>query len=116
MGLGVQQMKSIVTLSGAALALLAISAMPAAAKSARCFTTDDGYYSCSFRGLDSAGSFRISAPGYPTYTLEVDSPGFAWGYANYGSGNTSLPGQYVRSRDDGACWNNPETGTKICAW
>ena len=54
--------------------------------------------------------------GYPTFTLEIDSPGFAYGYADYGSGNVSLPGQYVRSRDDGACWNNPETSTKICAW
>ena len=44
------------------------------------------------------------------------SAGFAYGYADYGSGNVSLPGQYVRSRDDGACWNNPETSTKICAW
>ena len=44
------------------------------------------------------------------------SPGFAYGYADYGSGNVSLPGQYVRSRDDGACWNNPETSTMICAW
>ena len=109
-------MKSIAMISGAALGLLAVSAGPAAAKSARCFTTDDGYYNCAFRGLDGAGSFRISAPGHPTYTLEVDRPGFAWGYANYGSGNVSLPGQYVRSRDDGACWNNPQTNTKLCAW
>lgn len=88
----------------------------AEAKRARCFTTDDGYYSCNFRGLDDYGSFRISASGYPTFTLEVDQPGFAYGYADYGSGNVSLPGQYVRSRDDAACWNNPETSTRICAW
>lgn len=93
------------------------AAMSAAeAKPARCFTTDDGYFSCDFRGLDNAGSFRIKARGYPTYTLEVDQPGFAYGYADFGDGNVSLPGQYVRSRDDGACWANPETSTKICAW
>jgi hypothetical protein len=23
---------------------------------------------------------------------------------------------FVRSRDDGACWNNPQTNTKLCAW
>ena len=84
----------------------------AEAKRARCFTTDDGYYPCSFRALDDAGSFRISAPGYPTFTLEVDQPGFAYGTIN----GRPLPGQYVRSRDDGACWNNPETDTKLCAW
>ena len=44
-------------------AVLTAWAGAAVAKSARCFTTDDGYYSCSFRGLDEAGSFRISAPG-----------------------------------------------------
>ena len=105
-------MKPALFVSGAVLALLAWSAVPAQAKAARCFTTDDGYYSCNFRGLDDAGRFRISAPGYPTFTLEVDRPGFAYGYANYGSGNVSLPGQYVRSRDDGACWNNPKPRRK----
>ena len=98
-----------------AAAFLALS-MSAEAKRARCFTTDDGYYPCNFRGLDSAGSFSISAPGYPAITLEVDQPGFAYGTIRLGGRNVSLPGQYVRSRDDGACWNNPETSTKICAW
>lgn len=90
--------------------------LPAEAKPARCFTTDDGYYNCDFKGLDGSGSFRIKAGGYPTYTLEVDSPGFAYGYVEIGGRSISLPGQYVRSRDDGACWNNPETSTRICAW
>lgn len=97
-------------------AMLALSAT-AQAKRARCFTTDDGYYPCNFTGLDAAGSFTISARGYPTFTLQVDQPGFAYAYADYGTGrNVSLPGQYVRSRDDGACWNNPETSTRLCAW
>jgi hypothetical protein len=95
----------------AAAAILAAMSR-ASAKPARCFTTDDGYYSCDFRGLDGSGSFRIRAPGYPTYTLEVDQPGFA----NFDGRNVPLPGQFMRSRDDGACWNNPETDTKICAW
>lgn len=90
--------------------------LPAHAKPARCFTTDDGYYPCDFRGLDRAGSFTIRAAGYPTFTLEVDRPGFAYGFVNFGDRNIPLPGQYVRSRDDGACWQNPETNTKICAW
>jgi hypothetical protein len=109
-------MRSTIIIAGAALAATAFSVLPASAKSARCFTTDDGYYDCSFRGLDGAGSFRISAPGYPTFTIEVYEPGFAYGYADYGSGSVSLPGQFVRSDDDGACWNNPETSTQICAW
>ena len=90
--------------------------IPAEAKPARCFTTDDGYYPCNYKALDGEGSFRISAPGYPTITLEIDQPGFAFGYARFGSRNRSLPGQFVRSRDDGACWNNPQTDTKVCAW
>ena len=47
------------------------SAAPASAKPAQCFTTDDGYYSCDFRGLDKAGSFTTKARGYPTYVIEV---------------------------------------------
>lgn len=96
-----------------AAALLAFSTA-AEAKRARCFTTDDGYYSCNYRATDSDGSFRISAPGYPTITLEIDQPGFA--YVMPDSVAVSLPGQFVRSRDDGACWNNPQTNTKLCAW
>ncbi len=112
-------MKKAMKLAGGAVALALLMtawAGTAYAKRARCFTSDDGYYPCNFRGIDNAGSFRISASGYPTFTLEIDRPGFAYGFADYGSGNVSLPGQYVRSRDDGACWNNPETSTKICAW
>jgi hypothetical protein len=84
------------------------------AKPARCFTTDDGYYQCDFRGLDSSGSFRLSARGYPTYTLNVEN-GFAFGTMTLSGNSVSLPGRYVRSPDDGACWQNPETNTKICA-
>ena len=88
----------------------------AQAKPARCYTTDDGYYPCDFRGLDKAGSFRIAASGYPTYTLEIDQPGFAFGFVEIGGRSIALPGQYVRGGDDPACWSNPETNTKICAW
>lgn len=102
--------------AAAAAPTILVAMSIASAKPARCFTTDDGYFSWDFRGLDGSGSFRIRAPGYPSYTLEVDQPGFAYGFANFDGRNVSLPGQFVRSRDDGACWNNPETGTKICAW
>ena len=85
--------------AAATVAFLSIS-MPAQAKPARCFTTDDGHYSCDFRGLDGAGSFTVEADGYPTYTLEVDQPGLAFGFADFGDGNVSLPGQYVRQSDD----------------
>ncbi len=87
------------------------------AKRARCFTTDDGYFACTFTATDADGSFEISARGKPAYSLIVDEPGFASAFIRFGGGrNVSLPGMYVRSRDDGACWNNPETATKICAW
>lgn len=98
------------------LLLFAVAALPAQAKSARCFTTDDGYFACSFRGTDRAGSFVISAPGRPTYALQVAEPGFAYGFVNVGDRNVSLPGQFVRGSDDPACWANPETNVKICVW
>lgn len=103
---------------GAALlaAATAAAVLPAEAKKARCFTTDDGYYPCNFTGTDKNGSFRITAPGYPAYALEIDQPGFAWGFVQFGNRSISLPGQFVRSSDDAACWSNPETNTKICAW
>lgn len=94
----------------------AFSVSQAAAKPARCFTTDDGYFPCDFQATDGRGSFRISAPGYPAYMLEMDQPGFASGFIEIDGRSTFLPGQYVRSSDDPACWSNPETGTKICAW
>lgn len=100
----------------APIGILAFWALPASAKPAQCFTTDDGYYSCDFRGLDSSGSFRIRASGYPTYTLEIYDTNRAYGFADFGGGNTSLPGEYLRSRQDRACWDNTATGTQICAW
>jgi hypothetical protein len=101
-----------------AVSVVGLAAMCSAAlaKPAHCFTTDDGYYDCDFRGLDQAGSFTIKAAGYPTYTIEMEKAGFGFGYADFGSGNVSLPGHYTRNRNDGACWDNSETNTQICAW
>lgn len=99
-----------------AASAVCIAAAPAVAKPAQCFTTDDGYYSCDFRGLDKAGSFRIQSRGYPSYVIEVYSNGRAYGYADFGSGSRPLPGEYIRSRKDGACWDNTVTDTQICAW
>lgn len=98
----------------AALALLAAS--PAFAKPARCFSTDDGYYACDFQATDRKGSFSVSAPQKPTYTLEVDEPGFAFGYLDLGNRSIALPGRFLRSGDDPACWANPETDVRLCAW
>ncbi len=97
-------------------ALLAF-APRAEAKAARCFTTDDGYYNCTFQGFGGDGSFVISAPNRPTFTLNVSQPGVAYGNADFGTGRTvGLPGLYIRSRQDAACWVNNETKTQICAW
>ncbi|WP_244440045.1 hypothetical protein [Mesorhizobium metallidurans] len=112
----VMTLKKMVLGVSVCMAAILTFSMAAEAKRARCFTTDDGYFSCNYRALDSDGTFRISAPGYPAYVLEVDGPGFAYGYVNLGRRNVPLPGQFVRSRDDGACWNNPQTNTKLCAW
>ncbi len=100
---------------GAALAGLALTSA-VEAKPAQCFTTDDGHYPCNFRGTDRSGSFVITAPGYPTITVEVESAGVAWLFADFGSRNVALPGPYYRARDDRACWENPDTGARVCAW
>lgn len=102
----------------AALGAFAVAASPALAKSARCFTTDDGYYDCRFEATAKDGSFEISAPGYPTFALVMDRPGVAWGYGIFEPGGRSvaLPGRFFRSKRDGACWVNDETGVEICAW
>lgn len=89
---------------------------PAFAKPADCYTSDDGNYPCDFRGTDRAGSFIVTAPGYPTVIVEVESAGIAWVLKNFGDRNVALPGPYNRARDDRACWANPNTGDRICAW
>jgi hypothetical protein len=84
-------------------------------KNARCSTTDDGEYDCQFRTIDDAGSFEISAPDKPKYTVNIDQPGVAYGFIDLGTGNVPLPGKYLRSESDPACWENDTTNTSICA-
>jgi len=105
---------AILVATGIALAF----ATPVLGKEARCFTTDDGYYDCNFEMLSSDGSFEVTADGYPAFQLVMESEGVASGYGQYEPGGrfVSLPGTYERSREDGACWDNAETGTQICAW
>ena len=98
----------------AALSMLGVSA--AIAKPARCFTTDDGHYPCDFHATDRAGSFIVKARGYPTITVDIESAGVAWVFADFGSRNVALPGPYYRAQDDPACWSNTDTGSRICAW
>jgi hypothetical protein len=88
------------------------------AKSARCFTTDDGYFPCQFKATDKAGSFEIRSDRDPNlgYTIIIDEPGFASGFVIIDGRSISVGGMFVRQRDDGACWNNPELNLKVCAW
>jgi hypothetical protein len=88
----------------------------AQARPARCYTTDDGNFPCEFRATARDGSFEISAPGKPTYILNVTEPGIAYGFVNLGGRNVALPGRYLRSRSEPACWDNNSTITRICAW
>ncbi len=110
-------MKLILTIV-AALTISTAFTQGAAAKMAKCFSSDDGgNYACNFEALDKNGSFRISAPGKPTFTVEIDQPGVAFVFADFGTGrNVALPGPYVRSVEDPACWVNKETKTDLCAW
>jgi hypothetical protein len=88
-----------------ALALAAGSAIPADARPARCFTTDDGHYACDF-----------AARGKPTYFLNMLEPDAAAGALTLGGRNVNLPGRFLRDRQDRACWNNNATGAKVCVW
>lgn len=101
----------------AGLVMLVAALSPALAKQARCYTTDDGYYDCSFEPL-GGGSFEIAAEGYPSFQIVIDTPGVAFGYGRYEEGGNfvALPGTFRRNADDGACWDNDETGVQICAW
>lgn len=110
-------MKPAPAIFAALLAMLV--AVPAAmAKEARCFTTDDGEYTCDFQRLDEAGSFRISAAGKPTFELWIEDAGRGFVSATYEKGvrSVSLPGTYFRAKKDRACWKSDATGTEICAW
>lgn len=101
----------------AGLALAALAA-PAVAKDATCYTSDDGEYPCRFTVLDDAGSFRIEGKGKPSFEVWIDAPGEAFVSAEFGRGGRSvaLPGPYLRSEEDGACWVNPDTEAELCAW
>jgi hypothetical protein len=101
--------------AAALIAAIGLAAAPALAKSARCYTSDDGYFPCRFTATDTDGSFEIRGAGV-SFSMVMDRPGFGFGYLGLGDHSTALPGEYVRSRDDGACWNNPETNDKVCAW
>jgi hypothetical protein len=94
------------------------SVSAAQAKDARCFTTDDGNYPCHFQRLDEAGSFRISAAGKPTFELwiEAEGQGFASAIFEAGGRSVPLPGTYLRTKKDRACWKSDATETQICAW
>ena len=99
---------------GAALGLCLL-ATAAQARPARCFTSDDGAYPCDFRATGSDGSFEIAAPGKPTYQINIDEPGFAFGFVNFGGRNVALPGRYRIIGGVKGCWVNDETKTRICA-
>jgi hypothetical protein len=111
-------MKHRLTFIGAAIAVAAMCHAAAASggKPARCSTTDDGVFACQFRMTDGQGSFEISAPGKPTYVMYIDEPGVAFGFVNLGAENVALPGRFLRSETDGACWKNDATDAEICAW
>jgi len=101
----------------AMLGLIAVAfSLPAEARPAQCFTTDDGRYACDFVATDRDGSFRITARGKPTYILEMIEPGVATGFVNLGTRNVSLPGRFFRSTSDRACWDNDATKVRVCVW
>jgi len=107
----------MIRLAAAAAAVAAVAlSVPAQAKQARCYNTDDGWYACEFRQFGGDGSFTVSAPGRPTYTISMIRRGVAEGFADYGNGNLFLPGTFYRSQQDRACWQSDATGFAVCAY
>jgi hypothetical protein len=100
----------------AVFSALFVMASFAQAKSARCFTTDDGSYKCDFKRTRKDGSFEIKAKGKPSFNVIMEKPGFASVYINIGGRGIPINGMYVRQSDDGACWSNSEQNTKLCVW
>ena len=89
---------------------------PAAAKDARCYTSDEGSYRCDFEQFGGDGSFIVSAPLAPSYTISIVRRGMADGFADFGNGNVALPGPFFRSEQDRACWIAEPTGFTICVY
>ena len=89
-----------------------------AAKPAQCLVSkeDNGHYWCRFIAKNRDGSFQISAPGRPTFTLNMVEPGVAQGSVNFGGPDISLEGHYRRSESEPACWLSDLDDSKICAW
>ena len=97
--------------------VLTLGTAAVSAKEARCFTTDDGEYDCTFEALDKDGSFRISAEGKPTFEVFIEGgQAFAGAVFAPGGRSVALPGNYFRSEEDPACWVSEATETQICAW
>ena len=108
-------MVGVIRLMIAVAGLLLACPSMADARLAQCTTGDDGTYACNFKSTNKDGSFELSAPDKPLYILNMDEPGKAFGFVNLGPRNISLPGKYIRSQTDPACWLNDTTPDRICA-
>ncbi len=100
--------------AGLAGLLVLVAAGASEARPARCTTTDDGSYPCDFRPTDGKGSFEVTAPDKPTYTLVIEAPGRGAAFVNLGNRNISLAGPYARSRADPACWVSEAADARLC--
>lgn len=94
-------------------ALLCLASLAAEARPARCTTSEEGSYACDFEPVGRDGSFRIAAPGKPTYAIDVVEPGIAAASVSFGARSIPLPGRYVRQQS--GCWINFDNRSRICA-
>ena len=102
-----------------AASLLALSALPAAARPADCYVEIDALVvidgDCDFQSFGGDGSFQVATPdgGYFVY-VSVYAPGRAEGHWNETrwSGHAHSPIGTLTRRD--ACWSNGYA--TVCAW
>jgi hypothetical protein len=78
-----------------------------------CFTTGNGSFPCEIRPTDANGSFEISAPNIK-YIFNMAEPGVAWVFLGVGEKTVPLPGPFLRSKSEPACWENEAKTDKIC--
>ncbi|WMS43425.1 hypothetical protein RDV64_03200 [Acuticoccus sp. MNP-M23] len=103
-------------LAALAAGAFSLAVVPVEAKPARCYSTDEGDYACDFKQFGGDGSFTVSAPLRPTYTISITGRDEADGFSDYGNGNIPLPGPFYRSSSDRACWISDATAFEVCAY
>lgn len=95
--------------------LLAAGTSHVQARPATCYNSDDGTYPCDFAPYGGNSSFTARGAGQE-YTIDIYEPGYASGSVLIDGRVILLPGTFLRSRQDRACWVSDETDFALCVY